>query len=422
MCRTSWTLNVEVEELAEEEEESEEWDASDLRVKADDAPVVRYVNYLIARAVEERASDIHLEPGQHDVRVRYRVDGALRQVATAHKKLYPAIVSRLKILSNLDIAERRLPQDGRCRVRMGQRELDIRLSTLPGVYGEKVVMRLLDRSATMRGLEDLGFEGLELERFRKALERPHGMILLTGPTGSGKTTTLYAGLSYINSVERNIITVEDPVEYQLAGINQTQVKVEIGLTFARALRTILRQDPDVIMVGEIRDPETVQMAVKAALTGHLVLSTLHTNDAVSAVTRLENMGVEPYLIASTLNLVIAQRLVRRICTKCKVPAEVPADVVAQFGFDPAVERPTVYRGAGCEACAKTGYRGRVAIYEVFEVSKRIRALIQSRASLQEIEKVAVEEGMVPIRKAAWSKVVQGLTTYEEVLAATVANE
>jgi len=412
-------LEVEVEEVAVDDDESEDLDTNDLRVRADDAPVVRYVNYLLAHAVDQRASDIHLEPGADEVRVRFRVDGALRRVASAHKRMYPAIVSRIKIIANMDIAERRLPQDGRCRVRMGQSELDIRVSTLPSAHGEKVVMRLLDKSNIVLGLEDLGFEGHELEAFRTALERPHGMILLTGPTGSGKTTSLYAGLNYINTIEKNIVTVEDPVEYQLPGITQTQVKADIGLSFANALRTILRQDPDVVMVGEIRDRETVQMAVKAALTGHLVLSTLHTNSAVASVGRLENMGVEPYLIASSLSLVIAQRLVRRICKHCKEPVALPEHVAHQFGVGSSDDLPTVYHGKGCAECNETGYRGRVAIYEVFTVSHVIRSLIERGEPMLEIQRIAEEEGMRSIRDAGWHKVTEGLTTYEDVLAATV---
>ena len=411
-------LEVEVEEVADDDE-SEDLDTNDLRVRADDAPVVRYVNYLLAHAVDQRASDIHLEPGAEEVRVRFRVDGALRRVASAHKRMYSAIISRIKIMANMDIAERRLPQDGRCRVRMGKSELDIRVSTLPSAHGEKVVMRLLDKSNIVLGLEDLGFEGHELEAFRKALERPHGMILLTGPTGSGKTTSLYAGLNHINTIEKNIVTVEDPVEYQLPGITQTQVKTDIGLSFASALRTILRQDPDVVMVGEIRDCETVQMAVKAALTGHLVLSTLHTNGAISSVGRLENMGVEPYLIASSLSLVIAQRLVRRICKHCQEPVELPEHVARQFGVGSSDDPPTVYHGKGCAECGETGYRGRVAIYEVFTVSKAIRSLIERGEPMLEIQRIAEEEGTRSIRDAGWHKVTEGLTTYEDVLAATV---
>ncbi len=400
--------------------EETEPDVEQLRVEADDAPVVRLVNLILLQALEQRATDIHIEPREKTLSIRFRVDGALREVNSPPKRMQSAIISRIKILSDLDIAERRVPQDGRCRIRIGQKDIDIRVSTLPTVYGEKVVMRLLDKTNLFENIEKLGLEPGEQEKFTRAIERPHGMLLVTGPTGSGKTTTLYTALNYINSPDKNIITVEDPVEYELEGINQVQVKPEIGLTFANALRSILRQDPDVIMIGEIRDLETAKIAVQSALTGHLVFSTLHTNDAVSSITRLVNMGVEPYLIVSCLNMVVAQRLIRRICPYCKAEY-IPSVKILKY-FEPELGRENgfkYYKGTGCEHCAGTGYRGRMAIYEILQMDSEIAELVTKGASENQLQKKALERGMVTLVSSGVEKVKQGMTTIEEVLRVAV---
>jgi type IV pilus assembly protein PilB len=396
-------------------------DIDQLKVEADDAPVVRLVNLLLLQALEYRATDIHIEPRERTLSVRFRIDGTLVEVKSPPKKMQSAIISRIKILSDLDIAERRLPQDGRCRIRVGRRHIDIRVSSLPTAYGEKVVMRLLDKANLFANIEELGLEPKEQEKFINAIERPHGMMLVTGPTGSGKTTTLYSALNYINSPDKNIITVEDPVEYELEGINQVQVKPEIGLDFASALRSILRQDPDVIMIGEIRDLETAKIAVQSALTGHLVFSTLHTNDAVSSVTRLVNMGVEPYLIVSCLNMVVAQRLVRRICPYCKAEST-PSSKTLKY-LEPEMAKGNgvkFYRGMGCEHCAEVGFRGRTAIYEILQLDGVIGELVSKGASEDQLQKKALEEGMVTLLTCGVDKVKQGLTTIEEVLRVAVS--
>jgi len=408
---------VEIGEIKAEGEE-EVVDTAQLKVQADDPPVVRYVNLVLMRAVEEGASDLHLEPGEKEVFVRQRVDGKLRELPPPPKKIYPAIVSRVKILSKLDIAERRLPQDGRAKAVIGPKSLDLRISTLPCIYGEKIVMRLLDKSGVLLDLEKLGFEGDHLTILKKNLVRAYGMILLTGPTGSGKTTTLYTGLNHINTPEKNIITVEDPVEYELRGINQTQVRANIGLTFARCLRTILRQDPDVIMIGEVRDLETAEIAVKAALTGHLVFSTLHTNDAISVVSRLGHMGVEPFLIASSLNLAIAQRLVRRICANCKEPYTVDSDDFANLGIPKGTK---LYQGKGCDKCNNSGYKGRSAVHEMFELTSNIRKMVLERKDEDTLRAEAKEtQGMLSLQEVGVKKALAGVTTLEEIMGATVA--
>ncbi|MGO0123287.1 GspE/PulE family protein [Desulfothermobacter acidiphilus] len=380
----------------------------------DRAPIVQLVNTLITGAVDERASDIHLEPFESEFRVRYRVDGVLQEVLRLPRRMAPALVARIKIMADMDIAERRLPQDGRILTRAGGKELDLRVSTFPTVFGEKVVIRLLDKEQ-LKGftLENLGFSPQNLAVFKSFLQSSYGMVLLTGPTGSGKTTTLYAALSYLNSVEKNIVTVEDPVEYVLEGINQAQVNVKAGATFATYLRSILRQDPDIIMVGEIRDLETAEIAVQAATTGHLVLSTLHTNDAPGALTRLLDMGVEPFMVASSVLGVVAQRLVRRLCPRCRElhdPSEPELAFIGKERCD-----GSLYRGRGCDYCRYTGYRGRLAVHEVLRVSPRLQRLVLEKASLEELRRAAMEEGMISLKEDAVSKVCQGITTVAEVM-------
>ncbi|MBU1766949.1 MAG: Flp pilus assembly complex ATPase component TadA [Candidatus Omnitrophica bacterium] len=410
---------------AEEAKEQENIDLAQLKVQVKDPPVVRYVNSILLKAIEERASDIHLEAAETEVFVRNRVYGVLRNLPPPPKKTYPAIVSRIKIISNLDIAERRLPQDGRTKAKIGSKEVDIRVSIIPTIYGEKVVMRLLDKTTMLMGLEELGFDKSELEKFKDAVSSPYGMVLLTGPTGSGKSTTLYGALNYINSPEKNIITVEDPVEYELRGINQIQVRAHIGLTFASCLRTILRQDPDVIMVGEIRDKETAEISIQSALTGHMVFSTLHTNDAVSVITRLAYMGIEPFLISSALRLSIAQRLVRRICPKCKVPEKISEEVLKRIAEDVNVKGKdvTFYKGEGCPDCNNKGYRGRVGLYELFQITPEVRKAINDGKSEEEIKIIAKEQQkMVTLREAGIKKALAGITSLEEVLTSTLTYE
>jgi len=394
-----------------------EEDITQLRDMAFEAPVVRLVNLLIEEAVVAEASDIHIEPSEDNLRVRYRIDGILYDLEAPPRRLQAAVTSRIKLMAELNIAERRLPQDGRIRMTLNGRRVDIRVSSIPTIHGESIVMRLLDRSSVFMPFDRLGFSPAIAAAFDRLINQPNKIVLVTGPTGSGKTTTLYAALDKINAPEKKIITIEDPVEYQLKGINQIAVRPKIGLTFSGGLRHIVRQDPDVIMVGEIRDLETAEIAVHAALTGHLVFSTLHTNDAPGAITRLQDMGVEPYLIASVLSGVLAQRLVRRICQSCRVlDAPDPADLLAIGVTDGhGVE---LYRGGGCDACRKTGYKGRVGIYELFIITEEIRSLILRKASTGEIRRVAVEQGMVTLREDAWTKTRAGLTTVEEVLRVT----
>jgi type IV pilus assembly protein PilB len=382
-----------------------------------DAPIVRYVNLLVTQAIQDRASDIHIEPTEHDLRVRYRIDGVLHGMQHAPKHIQSEVVSRVKIMSDLDIAERRKPQDGRMSVPHSGRKVDLRVATLPTVWGEKVVMRILDNSSAHLALGELSFREENLDSYRRSYTKPYGMILVTGPTGSGKSTTLYATLNAVSRPEINVITVEDPVEYRLAGINQIQVNPKAGLTFAGALRSILRADPDVVLIGEIRDHETAQIAVEAALTGHLVLSTLHTNDAPSAVTRLAEMGIAPYLIGSALDCVVAQRLARRLCGRCKEPYVATPEELASVGFpwDPDLASPKLWRPVGCPACSGTGYRGRLAIHEVMPVTEQIERHAVSGASSAEIGRTARAQGMSALREDGWAKVLLGDTTIEEVL-------
>ena len=402
------------------EETVDESDVERLKDLASDAPVVRTVNNLIARASEQRASDIHIEPAEDCVRVRFRVDGALIDIETLPAQMKLPLVSRIKVMASLDIAERRLPQDGRLRVAVRGHEIDLRIATSPTIHGESVVMRILDRSSLSLDFETLGFEDDVLEMYLHALKQPHGIVLVTGPTGSGKTTTLYASLAALNQPDRKILTIEDPIEYRLAGINQTQVKPQIGLTFAAALRSFLRQDPDVMMVGEIRDLETAEVAIQSALTGHTILSTLHTNTAAASVTRLLDMRVEPFLITSTLNAVLAQRLVRRLCPKCREAYEPPKGFLKSLmpGGGDVQDVPVLYRPKGCDACGHTGFRGRLAVMELLPVTDEIAGMVLARAEAREIQRSAVAHGMRTMLADGILKSQQGLTTIEEVLRAT----
>jgi len=402
--------------------EDQEVDLAALRAQVEDAPVVRLVNLMIAEAIDARASDIHVEPARARVTVRFRIDGVLHEVMKPPKNLQLAIISRIKVLADLDIAVRLLPQDGRLTVHLPDREVDLRVSTLPTSHGEKVVMRLFDKSAFERRVENLGFEGATLDSFRRAIRQPYGMILISGPTGSGKTTTLYSALQDIQTVHRNLVTVEDPIEYHIENVSQVHANAKVGMTFARALRSILRQDPDVIMVGEIRDSETADIAVKSALTGHLVFSTVHANDAPGTLTRLADMGVPRYLVGSAMALVMAQRLVRRVCERCKELVLPEPEVLAAFGSDAELLRgQPVPRGRGCMACKQTGYTGRVALFEVLELSRSIRRLVLDGANEDEIKKRAVADGFVTLRKAGLAKVLEGVTTLDEVRAATLGD-
>jgi general secretion pathway protein E len=396
---------------------------TDLDDAAEDASIIRFVNQVLKDAIELRASDIHLEPFEDEFRIRYRIDGVLQDIPVPAqlKRFQPAIVSRVKILSHLNIAEKRLPQDGRIKIRLDDAEVDIRVSVIPMLHGEAVVMRLLRQNATLRGLLEIGMDQRELECFRRVLQMPHGIILVTGPTGSGKTSTLYTALSEINDSVRKIITIEDPVEYQLKGVNQIQVSEKAGLTFARGLRSILRHDPDVVLIGEIRDQETAQIAVQASLTGHLVFSTLHTNDAPGAVTRLVDMGVEPYLVASSLEAVLAQRLVRVLCKHCKEPDDSPTSRALKAQLDiPA--STTIYRSVGCRECRNTGFFGRRAIFEWMDSDNEIRQLILKRGSTDQIRDAARKTGMRTLAEDGWRLVRLGITTVEEVLSVTTAKE
>jgi general secretion pathway protein E len=393
-------------------------DVDRLRDLASEVPVIRLVNQLITRAVESRASDIHIEPLQNRLVVRYRIDGLLREFASPPSQLRAAIISRVKIMAKLNIAERRLPQDGRIRLAVQGREFDLRVSTMPTLHGESVVMRLLDRGSLAVDLPSLGFDATVLDPFFAVLHRPQGILLVTGPTGSGKTTTLYACLNRLNLPERKLFTVEDPIEYQLEGVNQIQVKPQIGLTFAHVLRSILRQDPDIIMVGEMRDLETAQIAVQAALTGHLVLSTLHTNSAAATVTRLLDMGVEDYLVTSTVNGVLAQRLVRKLCPHCREPYRVLPALVGEIGLDTAMDEAVLYRAKGCEHCLGSGYFGRVAVLEFLPLSDALRMLVHERATPQKIQEAATEAGMISMYHDGLRKARQGMTSLDEVIRVT----
>ncbi|MGB7620877.1 MAG: ATPase, T2SS/T4P/T4SS family, partial [Terriglobia bacterium] len=402
----------------------EQVDLAELERAAEEAPVVKLVNLILVDALRRGASDIHLEPYEKEYRVRFRMDGVLYNIMTPPLKLRDAIVSRLKIMAKLDISEKRLPQDGRILMKMrhqGKRkELDFRVSVLPTLYGEKVVLRLLDKDNLMLDMTRLGFEPESLVKFEQAILKPYGMVLVTGPTGSGKTNTLYSAISRLNTPETNIMTAEDPVEFQLQGINQVQMKEQIGLNFAAALRAFLRQDPNIILVGEIRDFETAEIAIKAALTGHLVLSTLHTNDAPSTISRLMNMGIEPFLVATSVHLIAAQRLVRRICKACKEEIPTPQKVFVEAGFSPEeAKKLKLYKGKGCPLCNGTGYKGRVGLCEVMEITDDMRELVMVGASPLELRKKSIENGMISLRGSGLRKIKDGVTTLDEVLRETV---
>jgi len=404
--------------------EEQELELKELEKAADEAPIVKLVNLVLTDAVKRGASDIHMEPYEKEFRVRFRIDGVLQLIMNPPLKLKDAITSRLKIMAKLDISEKRLPQDGRIMLKMQiggkKKQLDFRVSTLPTLWGEKIVLRLLDKENLRLDMTKLGFEQESLDKFQKAILKPYGMVLVTGPTGSGKTNTLYSSISQLNQVDTNIMTAEDPVEFQLGGVNQVQMKEQIGLNFAAALRAFLRQDPNIILVGEIRDFETAEIAIKAALTGHLVLSTLHTNGAPETITRLMNMGIEPFLVATSVHLICAQRLVRRICKDCAAPVEMPPQALIDEGYTPEEAKTVqIMKGKGCATCNKTGYKGRTGLYEVMEVDDEIRELVLVGASALELKKKAIERGMITLRRSGLIKVAQGWTTLEEVARETI---
>jgi type IV pilus assembly protein PilB len=405
-------------------QEEADMDLASLEKAAEEAPIIKLVNLILTDAVKRGASDIHVEPYEKEYRVRFRIDGVMQNVMAPPMKLRDAITSRIKIMAKLDISEKRLPQDGRIMIKYQKdgkkKELDFRVSTVPTLFGEKIVLRLLDKENLRLDMTKLGFEQASLDKFLKAILRPYGMVLVTGPTGSGKTNTLYSSVARLNTPDTNIMTAEDPVEFQLPGINQVQMKEQIGLNFASALRAFLRQDPNIILVGEIRDFETAEIAVKAALTGHLVLSTLHTNDAPSTISRLMNMGIEPFLVATSVNLIAAQRLVRRVCAQCKEPMPITPQALVDAGYTPEESKTTtIYHGRGCGTCNNTGYKGRVALYEVMEVMDELKELILVGASALELKKKALELGMITLRKSGLIKVAAGMTTLEEVVRETV---
>src|SRR5688500_7783446 len=412
-------MDAEADEISAEaaSDFEDENDLSDVKEVVEAGPIVKLVNLLISQEVADRASDIHIGPGEKDLRVRYRIDGVLHEKMRPPKNIQAGIISRLKIMADINIAERRIPQDGRVSANIGGKAVDLRVATLPTVYGEKVVMRILDKSTSVKTLDDLGFLPETRRRFETSFTKPYGTILVTGPTGSGKSTTLYATLNILNDESKNIITVEDPVEYRLQGINQVQVNNKAGMTFAAALRSILRSDPDIVLVGEIRDKETATIAVEAALTGHLVLSTLHTNDAASTPTRLVEMGVEPFLVATALDAIVAQRLARRLCDRCKEPYEPTMTELETVGWDfgDSETIPQLYRSVGCGACGKTGYLGRFAVHEVLLITEEIERLIVEHGHSEDIKKVAIAQGMLTLRQAGLTQVGAGLTTIEEVL-------
>src|SRR5437773_5156329 len=400
----------------------EEVNLDQLAASSEEAPVTKLANLILVQAVKDRASDIHIEPFEKVLRLRYRIDGVLMDATPPPKQMQLALISRFKIMSSLDIAERRLPQDGRMRIRVGGKDYDLRVSIMPTVHGEKIVLRLLDKSNLSASIDKLGLDSETFTQFKNAVDAPHGLILVTGPTGSGKTTTLYSALNELNNPTYNIVTVEDPVEFQVPGINQVPTKKEIGLTFANALRSILRQDPDIIMIGEIRDTETAEIAVEAALTGHQVLSTMHCNDAPGAIARLDDMGVAPFLISSSVILACAQRLMRRICSHCKEPVNYPTKMYQDLTIDPSImDEVTLYRGRGCERCKNTGYAGRLAIIEAMSVSDEIRKLIIARANTREMGKIAIGQGMRTLRMVALDRVREGISTLEQVLVLTSAH-
>jgi type IV pilus assembly protein PilB len=417
-------LNLDGQDEIQVVDGAEEIDAASLEKQSGEAPVIRLANALFLAAIQRGASDIHIEPYEKDLRVRFRIDGVLQSVMTPPLKYRDPLVSRIKIMARLDIAEKRLPQDGRIKARFNDRgtsrEIDFRVSVLPTLFGEKIVLRLLDAKGLRLDMTQLGFEQDMLTKFERAIHKPWGMVLVTGPTGSGKTNTLYSALSQLNVPGVNIMTAEDPVEFNLMGINQVQVKEQIGLTFASALRSFLRQDPNIILVGEIRDGETASIGVKAALTGHLVLSTLHTNDAPSSINRLVNMGIEPFLVANSINLIAAQRLVRRICENCKEPLEISAEQLLEAGLPEAeLPRMKAMKGRGCDKCSGTGYKGRLGLFEIMEVSDSMRDLIVSNGSIKDIRQQALDDGMMPLRQTGMLKVRDGVTTLEEVARETM---
>jgi len=412
------------ESLELEADEDGSLNLAQMEKAAEEAPVIKLVNYILTDAVKRGASDIHMEPYEKEYRIRYRIDGILQAMMTPPFKLKDAIISRVKIMSKLDISEKRLPQDGRIMIKMmlngKKKQLDFRVSVLPTLHGEKIVMRLLDKENLRLDMTKLGFEQESLDKFTKAIFKPYGMVLVTGPTGSGKTNTLYSSISQLNKPDTNIVTAEDPVEFQLPGINQVQMKEQIGLNFAAALRSFLRQDPNIILVGEIRDFETAEIAIKAALTGHLVLSTLHTNDAPSTISRLMNMGIEPFLVATSVHMIVAQRLVRRVCADCKTPEETTPQLLMDAGYSPEEAKTVVvYKGAGCSTCGNKGYKGRCGLYEVLEITDELRELILVGASALELRKKAIEQGMITLRKSGLIKAKTGQTTLEEVFRETV---
>ncbi|HEY0023672.1 MAG TPA: type IV-A pilus assembly ATPase PilB [Longimicrobium sp.] len=412
---------IEQEEIEVVDDREEELNVSALAAAVDEAPVVKLINGILTDAVQRGASDIHFECYEKDVRVRYRIDGVLHEIMRPPPKMKAALISRFKILSDLNIAERRVPQDGRIKLRLGKRVIDFRVSTLPTLFGEKIVLRILDKGNLTLDLEKFGMEERAEKNFMRAIMNPYGMVLVTGPTGSGKTTTLYSALSKINSPEVNIMTAEDPVEYNLHGINQVQVRTDIGMTFAAALKAFLRQDPNIIMVGEIRDLETGSIAIKAALTGHLVLSTLHTNDAPSTITRMIDMGIEPFNVASAVNLITAQRLLRRICGNCKESTTYPEEFLRGAGLtDQEIDEASFFKGAGCETCGGTGYKGRAGLYEVMAMSAALRRMVLQGASTADLQKQAISEGMLTLRMDGLLKMRKGVTTLEEVIKETAA--
>jgi type IV pilus assembly protein PilB len=418
------TLDEEASDISVVEKKNDEEIVS-LENQSDSGPIIKMVNIIISSAIKSRASDIHIEPSYKDTKVRFRIDGVLHIQQTIPKKFHNAIVSRIKIMSNLDISERRVPQDGRIKIKLSEKEIDLRVSILPTIFGEKIVMRILDSSGLKLKLEELGFEPENLAIFSKCIKAPHGINLITGPTGSGKSTTLYSALSTLNSPDVNISTIEDPVEYNLDGINQVNVNPDVGLTFASGLRAFLRQDPDIIMVGEIRDFETMSIAINAAMTGHLVFSTLHTNDAAGAITRIGMMGIEPFLTSSTLLMVVAQRLVRTICKYCKEAYEVDPNLIIKLGASQTIIEPNIkngklviYKGRGCDKCFGTGYKGRIGIHEILEVTDPIRELIVDKAPSTKIKEVARKNGMITLRESALRKLMNGITTVEEVIRVT----
>ena len=415
-------------EIDEEEleviEDDDELDIESLEASSVEAPVVRLVNSILTDAVRRGASDIHVEPYEKELRIRFRIDGILHEIMKPPLKMRDAICSRIKIMSKLDIAEKRLPQDGRIKLKMKleskRKELDFRVSVLPTLFGEKIVMRILDSDMLMLDMTKLGFEPESLENFQMEVTKPYGMVLVTGPTGSGKTNTLYSSISLLNKPETNIMTAEDPVEFNLRGINQVNVREEIGLTFAAALRSFLRQDPNIVLVGEIRDFETAEIAIKAALTGHLVLSTLHTNDAPSTISRLMNMGIEPFLVATSVNLICAQRLVRRVCTQCKEEVKIPKKTLLRIGYnEDEIDKVNVSKGSGCDRCSGTGYKGRVGLYEVMQITNEMRELILSGATAMDLRRQATKDGMITLRRSGLIKIMNGQTSIEEVLRETV---